>query len=89
MALTKRVEILFDECDYKALEDEASRRKQSVGAVVRATVAEHVTGPSQRQRLEALERMLARRGPVGSPEEINQAITEAKLKGLVDHDEAD
>lgn len=55
MAKDKRVEVLFDDTEYKRLEDEAHTRGRSVGWVVREAVAQYVTAPRQAEKGQAIE----------------------------------
>ena len=85
--LRKRVEVLFDEKEYKRLEEIARAHKQSVGSLVREAVAKYVTRPTEEERRKAVEWILAQDiGPLGSPEEIKEeiltAMDEAIEKGL-------
>lgn len=79
----KRVEVLFDEREYKALEQEARRRKESVGAVIRDAVAKHVTYPIGEERRKAFDWFQQNHdGPVGSPEEIRADIIASITEGI-------
>jgi predicted transcriptional regulator len=81
--LNKRVEILFDEVEYRRLEEAARVKRQSVGSLVREAVAKYVTRPSEEERRRALEWMLAQSaGPVGSPEEIKAEILASIDEGI-------
>ena len=80
---SKRVEILFEDKEYRELERAAKKRQQSVGHVVREAVAKYVTDADRKRRREAVEWMARQRGPVGSPEEIKKAITDAQFEAIV------
>ena len=57
--LDRRVQVLFDPAQYAALEREASKRNQSVGAVIREAVGDRLR-PSTTDKQAALARLLAR-----------------------------
>ena len=59
MALTKRVEVLFDPEQYRALEQLARSRGQTVGALIRKAVEQQYLGPTLEQRKTAVRAMLA------------------------------
>ena len=85
--LRKRVEVLFDEREYKRLEEIARVKKQSVGSLVREAVEKYVADPERAKKRKAVEWILAQDiGPLGSPEEIKEeiltAMDEAIEKGL-------
>jgi predicted transcriptional regulator len=88
--LNKRVEILFDEKDYRQLEGAARKRRQSVGAVVREAVAKYVTDADRKRRREAVEWIKSQDfGPVGSPEELKEEILTAMDEAIDKNLEAD
>lgn len=89
MALDKRVEVLFDEAEYKRLEEAAEAQGRSVGSMVREAVAQYVTEPSQDERRRAIEWMALQQGPVGSPEEIKKIIEDAKYEEILKSLETD
>ena len=90
MKKDRRVEVLFDEKDYRSLERTAHTRRQSVGSVVREAVAKYLAGSSERERDEAWEWILSQElGPIGSPEEIKEVILRDIDKGISKSLEAD
>jgi predicted transcriptional regulator len=82
MKKDRRVEVLFDEKDYRELEERARVKHRSVGALIREAVAEYVIGPSREEKRKALEWMAAQSGPVGSPEEIKADIIRSITEGI-------
>ena len=81
--LRKRVEVLFDDKEYRKLEQIARQKKQSVGSLLREAAAEYVLRPDEEERQKALEELLAiDGGPVGSPEEIKEEILRAIDEGI-------
>ena len=68
--LDRRVQVLFDPAQYAALEHEASKRNQSVAAVIREAVAERLRQP-QTSAAEALERLFANGDAHPSPGPID------------------
>ena len=82
--LRKRVEILFDEREYKRLEEIARVKKQSVGSLVREAVEKYVADPERAKKRKAVEWFRTHAsGPVGSPEEIKKIISDAQYEALV------
>lgn len=85
MPLQKRVEVLFDEKEYRRLEEIAREKRQSVGSLVRDAVARYVTHPTAEERQRAWEEFLSlagKGGPSGSPEEIKEEILRAMDESL-------
>jgi hypothetical protein len=75
MAKDKRVEVLFEPSEYQVLEQYAQREHKAVGQLIREAVAKYVTGPTNEERMRAMEHLLSLDGgPVGSPEEIKEEI---------------
>lgn len=89
MALDKRVEVLFDEGEYKRLEEAAHARGRSIGSVVREAVAEYMAGPSEEEKRRALEWITSQEGPVGSPEEIKKIIEDGQYEDILKSLETD
>ena len=90
MALDKRVEVLFDETEYKRLEEAAEAQGRSVGSVVREAVAEYVAGPAEDEKQRAVEWFLTHSdGPVGSPEEIKKEIDDGRYEDILKSLETD
>jgi hypothetical protein len=67
MAKDKRVEVLFDESQYRTLEEHAQREGKSVGGLIREAVAKYVTEPTEERRRQALEWILSQE-PIELPE---------------------
>ena len=61
MALTKRVEVLFDPGNYQILEQLARSRGKTVGALVRQAVDQVYLKPTLEGRKAAVEGMLSER----------------------------
>ena len=59
MALTKRVEVLFDPKQYGLLEQIAHSRSETVGALVRRAVEQQYLGPTLERRRAAVEGLLS------------------------------
>ena len=57
MALTKRVEILFDPNEYRCLEQAAKVRGETVAALVRRAVTEKYVQADMEKRRAAAERL--------------------------------
>jgi len=93
--LKKRVEVLFDEGEYRRLDQIARTRKQSVGSLVREAVEKYVVQPDKERKRKAVEWFRTHaQGPVGTPEEIKQTILDSQYEGIAkgldypDEDEA-
>ena len=80
---TKRVEVLFEPKQYKALEEAARKYGQPVGAVVRDAVAKHVVEPQEKGRVAAL-RWLASQEMDFDPDwaKAKQVILDAQLRAI-------
>lgn len=90
MALDKRVEVLFDEGEYKLLEEAAEARGRSVGSVVREAVAQYVTERDKAEKQSSLQWFLTHaEGPVGSPEEIKKLIEDGQYEDILKSLETD
>jgi len=84
MSLNKRVEILFDENEYRELERNAKARKTSVGSLVREAVAKYVTGEDQERRRQAFKWLLSQEhGEWGTPEELKKEYGDSKYRSIV------
>ncbi len=59
MALTKRVEVLFDPRRYSLLEQIARSHGETIGALVRRAVEQQYLGPTLEQRRAAVEGLLS------------------------------
>lgn len=59
MALTKRVEILFDPEHYRVIEQLARSQGKTVGALVRKAVEQQYLWPSVERRKAAVRELLA------------------------------
>lgn len=76
MAKDRRVEVLFEQQQYKRLEEAAHREGKSVGAMVREAVAKYVVSPTGAEREAALQRLLSIDTGIdpGSPEELKRDL---------------
>ena len=82
MALTKRVELLFDPEQFARLEEIARARKESVGALIREAVAREYLQPAQEQRRAALGRLLRQDTDFGSWERAKEEIVREVVREL-------
>jgi len=82
MALTKRVEVLFDPEEYRLVVEIARSHGETVGALVRRAVAQQYLKPSQERRQEAVRRIVALSVDFGSWEEAREAASKEVLKRL-------
>ena len=64
MALTKRVEVLFDPEEYRMVADIARARRVTVGALVRRAVEQIYLKPGLEQRQAAVEGILTEQSEV-------------------------
>jgi hypothetical protein len=77
--LSKRVEVLFDPKQYAGLEQEARRRGESVGSLVREAVERQYLLPSREERRTALKDLLSIKLDIGSWEEAKELILRSYL----------
>ena len=81
MALTKRVEILFDPEQYRAIEKLARSRGETVGALVRKAVGECYLQGDLEGRKVAIQRLLSMgESDLGTWEEAKEAIARQTVK---------
>ena len=76
MALTKRVEVLFDPGNYQILEQLARSRGKTVGALVRQAVDQVYLKPTLEQRRTAVRQLLS----------MNSDLTWEEAKEIIDKD---
>ena len=81
--LSKRVEVLFDPKQYAGLEQEARRRGESVGSLVREAVERQYLLPSREERRTALRDLLSIKLDIGSWEEAKEEIIRGKMPAEV------
>ncbi len=74
VALSRRVEVLFEEGEYEALKREAERLGMSFGEIVREAVRRSYLVPSAEQRHAAIQRILSREVDIGTWEEVKPLI---------------
>lgn len=82
MALTKRVEVLFDPDQYARLEEVARTRGEPVAALIRRAVEREYVESSQEEKRKAVEVLLSEEIDVGSWEEVKEAIAQDIVKRL-------
>ncbi len=82
--LKKRVEVLFDESDYRRLEELARVKKQSVGTLIRKAVTKEYLGPDEERRREAFEWLRSQtfEGIGGDWQEIKEEIVAARMEQI-------
>jgi hypothetical protein len=78
MIKDRRLQVLLESEQYRAIESLAEERRVSVATVVREALAHYLTsGPEQRRR--AAVRILAADGmPVGDPDEVRAELDELR-----------
>lgn len=80
---SKRVEVLFDQKEYRTLEERARVEGRSVGAMVREAVAHYVVRPDQEARRKAAEWISSQSFDfLGDWEEVKQDIIEARVEAI-------
>lgn len=78
--LTRRLQLLLDEEQYKRVHAVAQQRKTSVAAVIRECIDRGLPAASRRRKA-ALERILsAEPAPVGDPEELAAELDELRAR---------
>ena len=79
--LTKRVEVLFDPEDYRAMEELARSRGQTLGSLVRKAVERQYLSPSVEKRQAAIQRFLDQPEiDLGTWEEAKEAIEKEAVR---------
>ena len=73
MALTKRVEVLFDPKHYRVIEELARSQGKTVGALVRKAVEQQYLWPTMERRRAAVQQLLSMESDI-SWEEAKQII---------------
>lgn len=75
--LNQRLQLLLTPEQRRRLDEEASARGESIGALVREAIDARFTSTSRAKRVKAVEEIAAMRGgPAPSPEEINRLVAE-------------
>ncbi len=82
--LTRKAMILFDPEQYRKLEEEARRRKSSVGTLVREAVEKAILAKSKvvshDERIKAAERIVSAQEEIPEWEEIEKLIARGHTK---------
>ena len=84
MALTKRVELLFEPEQYALLEELARSRKDSVAALVRNAVEQVYLQSTREAKREAFEWLTTQNIDFGSWEEIKDQMDKEYSKNIDD-----
>ncbi len=82
MALTKRVEVLFDPAEYQQLERLARTRGASVGALIRETVRRDCLVPDVERRRAAVERLLAMELDLPDWDQLKQELIDSRVEDI-------
>ena len=69
-ALSRRVHVLLTEPQYARLKDQARLRHESVSAVIRRAIEEHLGNAEQADRLAAFRQLAAMQLPVAGWEQM-------------------
>ncbi len=77
MALTRRVEILFDPEKFAQLETIAQARSTTVSGLIREVVERELIVPTLEARLDAVKWLASQSIDLGSWEEIKEAMVQA------------
>lgn len=78
--LTKRLQLLLTQEQYRKLKAYAAKHKRSIGAVIRDSITRTLSERSKSEKMKALERLLSRSAPVGDWEEMEQEIMRGHIK---------
>jgi hypothetical protein len=79
LMLTRRMQLLIDELDYRLLAAEAERRHTSVAALVREAIKQALPENRMARRRAAMEAILAFDDPIdlpADPEDLKREIRE-------------
>ena len=82
MALTKRVELLFEPEQYALLERIAKQEKESVAVLIRRAVERVYVEETRRKRWEAFKRLTSEEFDFGSWEEIKADLNRQYLEDI-------
>jgi predicted transcriptional regulator len=82
--LKKRVEVLFDEDEYRRLEELARAKGRSIGALIRAAVARDYLAPDEERRHEAFKWLTSQTFDfLGDWEDVKRELLEAQYDAIV------
>ncbi|MBI4336908.1 MAG: hypothetical protein HY683_03660 [Chloroflexi bacterium] len=80
MALTKRVEVLFNPEEYRLVEELARSRGETVGSLLRRAVQQQYLRPALKERQKAARRIIGQKVDFGEWEDVKAAIQQEVLK---------
>jgi hypothetical protein len=83
--LKKRVEVLFDEDEYRRLEELARAKGRSIGALIRAAVARDYLAPDEERRHEAFKWLTSQTFDFlgGDWDDVKKDLLEAQYDAIV------
>jgi len=82
VALTKRVELLFDPGAYKRLEELAESKTQSVASLIRSAVERMYLQPTLEQKKAALKRLVSANTDFGEWEEVKASMERERVREI-------
>jgi hypothetical protein len=83
VALTKRVEVLFEPNEYAALDLIARQRNESVESLLRKAARDKYLDKERQRRREAIERLLSEQFDFGDWGDIKEELEEERYKQIV------
>jgi CCR4-NOT transcriptional regulation complex NOT5 subunit len=89
--LKRRVEVLFDEAEFKRLETLARAKGRSIGALIRSAVARDYLDPDEERRREAVKWLASQtfEGIGGDWEQVKAEMEEERYRQIVKSLETD
>lgn len=83
MALTRRVEVLFEPDQYRELERISRSKRESVADLVRKAVEQQYLRPTLEQRQAAVKRLLSQQFDLGDWEDVKREMEEDLYKHII------
>ena len=83
MALTKRVEVLFEPNEYTDLEAIARKHRESVGSLIRKATRQLYLDKERQRRKEAIERLLSEQFDFGDWGDIKEELEGERYKQIM------
>jgi len=83
VALTKRVEVLFEPNEYTDLEAIARKQRESVGSLIRKATRQVYLDKERRKRAEAVKRLTSANLDLGNWEDLKKEMEETRYQDIL------